>query len=204
MIGNKLEQSIISVFQYNPSKTFSINTISKELKKAYPYINKKINYLIEEDILNKVTIGKSYQCFLNVDNEKARLLMAINEINTKDTFLEKNKELHALNQELTKIITKFSICAIILYEEKLLLITECTKRDIKSDIKKFDEIRNSSFILKKYAIDFFTKESFLDYYYKNVKLQKDHIILFGINDYLQMIKEIKDKLLINGFMGENK
>ena len=90
MIGNKLEQAIIGILQDNLSCSLSINELAKRLKKAYPYINKKANYFFDEGILKKIPVGKSFLCFLNLNREKARILLSIRAINMREEFLKKN------------------------------------------------------------------------------------------------------------------
>jgi hypothetical protein len=91
MIGNRLEQDIIKVFQDNITETYSINALSKILRKAYPYINKKTNFFIKEEVLRKINLGNSYQCFLNLRSEKTKIFMMMNELNKRDFYLQKNK-----------------------------------------------------------------------------------------------------------------
>jgi len=114
MIGNKLEQSIISVFQENLSETFSINSVSKILKKSYPNINKKSNFLLKEGILGKITIGNSYQCFLNLNNDKAKIYIAINELNKRDSLIQRDKIFQAIIDEIQQIGKRHNIETVML------------------------------------------------------------------------------------------
>ncbi|GIU70006.1 MAG: hypothetical protein KatS3mg002_1242 [Candidatus Woesearchaeota archaeon] len=109
MIGNKLEQSIIKIFEENLSNTFSINSISKILKKAYPNINKKSNYLIREGVLGKIEVGNSYQCYLNLSNDKAKILLAMIEINKKDSLIRHNPDIELLISELSQLSKRFNV-----------------------------------------------------------------------------------------------
>ena len=79
MIGNKLELDIIRIFNRDITALLSINQIAHKLKKAYPHINAKVNDLINEGILNKRQIGRSYLCSVNLDNDKCVELARAND-----------------------------------------------------------------------------------------------------------------------------
>lgn len=128
MIGNKLEQSIIEVFQNDLSSTFSINQVSKILKKPYPLINKKSNFFLQEGVLKKIDIGRSYQCFLNMQSDKARILMATNEVNRKEVYIQKNRHFDAVMDELLQLIKKFPIDTVILYKKTIIFVMPSTEK----------------------------------------------------------------------------
>ena len=192
MIGNKLEQSIINVFQDDLSSTFSINQISKILNKSYPLINKKSNFFLKEGILKKIDIGRSYQCFLNMHNDKTKVLMAVNEINKKEVYIQKHSNLDILNDEISQLSKKFSIDAILLYKKTLIFVT--------SDIGKKDEIMEMSILTKDFTFLFFNKKNFQEHFMKDKDLQKYHLIMYNVDICLNIITEVADNLLVNGLM----
>jgi hypothetical protein len=192
MIGNKLEQSIISVFQEDLSSTHSINQVSKLLKKSYPLINKKSNFFLKEGVLKKINIGRSYQCFLNMHSDKTKVLMAMNEINKKESYMQKHSHLEALTDEISQLSKKFSIDTVLLYKKTLIFITQ--------DMTKKDEIMDMSILTKDYTFLFFNKKNFQEYFMQDKDLQKHHIIIYNVDICLNIITEVADKLLVNALI----
>ena len=195
MIGNKLEQSIISVFQEDLSSTYSINQVSKILKKSYPLINKKSNYFLKEGILKKINVGKSYQCFLNVHSDKTKVFMAVNEINKREVFAQKTSHFNILIDELSQLAKKYKIDTVVLYKKTLIFVT--------SDTEQKNDILNTSILTKDYNLLFFTKKSFQERFLEDKDLQKYHLILYNTDVYLNLITSIADKLIVNGLIGES-
>jgi len=196
MIGNKLEQSIISVFQEDLSSTHSINQVSKILKKSYPLINKKSNFFLQEGILRKINIGRSYQCFLNMHNDKTKVLMAVNEINKREAFAQKNITFTNLMDELSQLAKKFRIDTVILYKKTLIFVTQ--------DIDKKNEIMEISVLTKDYNLLFFTRKNFQERFVEDKDLRKYHLILYNTDICLNLITSVADKMMINGIMGETE
>lgn len=187
MIGNKLEQSIIGVFQNDISSTFSINQVSKILNKSYPLINKKSNFFLQEGILKKINIGKSYQCFLNMQSEKARVLMAMNELNKKESYTQKNREFGSVLEEILQLAKKYPIDSVVLYKRTLIFIM--------SHQEKNSEIIELSFLTKDYNLLFFSRKEFQDLFIKDKDLQRYHMVLFNVDIYFNIISEISEKIL---------
>ena len=194
MIGNKLEQSIISVFQENLSSTYIINQVSKILKKSYPLINKKSNFFLQEGILRKINIGRSYQCFLNMQNDKTKVLMAVNEINKREAFAQKNSAFANLMDELSQLAKKFRIETVILYKKTLIFVT--------SDMDKKNDIMDTSFLTKDYNLLFFTRKTFQDRFVEDIDLRKYHLILYNTDICLNIITSVADKMVVNGLINE--
>ena len=195
MIGNKLEQSIINVFQEDLSSTYSINQVSKILKKSYPLINKKSNFFLQEGILRKINIGRSYQCFLNMHNDKTKVLMAVNEINKREAFAQKNGAFANLMDELSQLAKRFRIDTVILYKKTLIFVT--------SDTDKKNEIMDMSVLTKDYNLLFFTKKAFQERFVEDKDLRKYHLIVYNTDICLNLITSVADKMVVNGLIGEN-
>jgi hypothetical protein len=192
MIGNKLEQSIINVFQNDLSSTFSINQVSKILNKSYPLINKKSNLFLKEGVLKKINVGRSYQCFLNMHNDNTKVLMAVNEISKKEEYIQKQNNSEVLTDELSQLSKKFAIETILLYKKTLIFITR--------DTNKKNEIMEMSVLTKDYNFLFFNRKDFQDYFMQNKDLQKYHLILHNVDICVNIITEVADALLVNGLM----
>jgi len=194
MIGNKLEQSIISVFQEDLCSTYSINQISKILKKSYPLVNKKSNFFLQEGILKKMNVGRSYQCFLNMHNDKTKVLMAVNEINKKELFVRKNHYFDTITDEISQLGKRFHIETVLLYKKTLIFVT--------SDTDKKDEIMEMSILTRDYTLVFFNKKNFQERFVEDKDLQKYHLILYNTDICLNLITGVADKMLVKGIFGD--
>lgn len=187
MIGNKLEQSIIKVFEENLSETHSINSISKILKKSYPNINRKSNFLIKEGVLGKIDIGKSYQCYLNLNNDKAKIFLAMIEINKKDLFISRNPKCSNTVTELFHLSKKFQIETIVMHKKNLIFVYRDT-------IKK-EDILEQTLLTQEFNIVFLNRKEFQNQFLSNIDLQRYHYVLLNTENYVNIISEMNDKLV---------
>jgi len=183
------------VFQENLTETHSINAISKILKKSYPNINKKSNFLIKEGVLGKIILGKSYQCYLNLNNDKTKIFVAINEINKRESFIDKNKIFQNVLEELLQLDKKFKIKTALLHKKNIILVME--------NLESKKEILNLSMLTKDFNIVFFDTYSFQEYFLEHGDLQKYHCVLLNTENYVNMISELFEKLLIKRLVGNN-
>jgi hypothetical protein len=197
MIGNKLEQSIISVFQNDLTNTFSINELAKSLKKSYPLINHKSNFFLREGVLKKINIGRSYQCYLNLENDKTKILMSINEVINRELFLDKEKNFYLVVDQITRFLSnsylRENILTILLVNKELIVVTK------NEDPELFDKM-NSTIALGKYALKIYHLNSFKEMVLANTSYYYNHIVLFSIGGYLQILSELSDKMLVNGIL----
>lgn len=187
MIGNKLEQSIISIFQNELSSTFSINEISKILKKSYPNINKKSNYLLKEGVLGKIVIGNSYQCYLNLANDKAKVLATMNEINKKEILLRTDHQLKGIFNELSETGRKYNVVTILIYKKNIMFVLE--------DLFFKQKIHLKSSITKGYNVIFFDKHAFQQYVLSEESFQKSHAVVTNTGNFINILTEISEELL---------
>ena len=187
MIGNKLEQEIIKVFEENLTETFSINSISKKLKKSYPNINKKSHFLLKEGILGKIDVGKSYQCFLNLNNDKAKIFLAIIEINKKENFLTKNPEFYKIMSELIQLSKAYKIQTIILHKKNLIFVFH--------DKLPKEDILERTFLTQDFNLLFLDRLEFQEQFLNNSDLQKYHYVLLNTENYVNILSELNDKLI---------
>lgn len=94
-------------------KSFTINQIAIQLNESYSFVNRTITKMITENLILKEKIGHSFLCKLNTENDKTRALISLNEVNKKQEFLNKNKELKLITDEiLRKIKNKVTSAAI--------------------------------------------------------------------------------------------
>jgi hypothetical protein len=209
MIGNKLEQSIISVFQNAPDKTYSINELAKILNKAYPYINHKTRFFLREKILKKLDIGRSYQCYLNLKNEKTLVYLKINEVNNREKYLKDNKESTKLLNILGQQGYITNISTIVLHDDNLIIIIGENQysdglyhkgRNSAEEISRLkDNIRNQ---WKKYdyKIEIMNPEEFRMYLLNHIELLKDHVTLYGIDSYLHIVSGCAEEIMSKGIL----
>jgi len=192
--GNKLEKEIIGIFNRNISAFLSINKISKKLRKAYPYINTKVNQLIKEGILNKTVIGKSYLCSINLENDKAIALLILNEAIEKQSFF-KSKKFTKLEEEIKDIKKKFKIYTVFYADKKLHFVLD--------HIYDKEAIKNSYKEIKIFSLQFYSKQDFYDVILQKKSLLSNKIILYSPEKYFELVSEIKEKLMMKHLQGRN-
>ncbi len=185
MIGNKLEQSIIAVFQENPEETFTINALAKKLKKSYPIIHKKSTYFIDEGVLKKIVIGKSHICFLNYAHEKTSLFMTINELNRQELFLRKNPLLKTLTQLSSHVVYSSSIVLVI--DKKIIVI--------HSDIPRALAAQSDLHIPREYTVEFPTPELFTSELLANASQYTTRAIIHNAQGFTALMTSIGEKLI---------
>ncbi|NOZ81524.1 MAG: winged helix-turn-helix domain-containing protein [DPANN group archaeon] len=98
---NRLDLAILQLFLRNTYLRLSINEIARRLGRQYPNINRKVNELLQEDILLKQVIGRSHLCSLNLDNPRTRLLMGLIELRRLEQ--EQPKEAKALRERVREL-----------------------------------------------------------------------------------------------------
>ncbi len=99
-----LTLKIVNFLSKNREKIFTINEISKELKQYYSYVNRVIDRLAKDRVIVRNKAGKAYLCTLNFENEKTLTLLSLSEIESKDEFYTKNKELKIILEDFVKSI----------------------------------------------------------------------------------------------------
>ena len=186
MIGNKLELNIIGLFNRDISLLLSINQIAKKLNKAYPHINAKVNELIEQGILNKVQVGRSYLCSINLNDDKAVILLSLNEAIKKDKLLQQpsNKK---LLEEISLIKNNFKVYTIFILGKKLIFVLD--------HIYDKEAIKNKFNQIKKFQLEFFTKQEFQDKAFADNSMLKDHIILYSPVVYYELFQRVHSRLI---------
>ena len=96
----KLELKIVDLLLRNKEKDFTIHEISKTLKQHYSLVHRFIEKLAKDNILVKKKIGKAYICSLNLENEKTHIILTLSEIERKEEFYSKNKEIRLILEDL--------------------------------------------------------------------------------------------------------
>jgi hypothetical protein len=190
LVGNALEQEIVSLYSDNLSSLFSINQIASMLGKKYPYINKKVTILIKNKIFKKMVVGRSYLCSLNLQNDETIYLLVLNEIRKKRIVLKNNTRLEKAFDYIYKISQLTDAEIVLYFKEKIVFV-------MKSNAES-DQLAKS--ILKEalHGIEFetMTKEKLLQAVIDDKSLHEDKTILLGFEKYYGFIREIEDELKV--------
>jgi hypothetical protein len=191
MLEDDLAVKIIGLYQDNPFSLFSINEIAKKLDKKYPFVHKKTKEMITKEYLNMTTVGRSNLCQLNIFNPITRYLLGFHEIlkakvipkGTKEVIeaiiKEKNKE----NRIIFSLIEKKKY-------NKIYLIHNQKKDNLKFNLN--NESNNS---ISDFYINYLSIEDFLDYIENNEDIFTNHIIVYGVEEYLNLILMHKNRLM---------
>ena len=188
MIGNELEQEIISLYSKDISSLYSINQIAHKLGKKYPYINKKVTLLIKNNIFRKTIIGRSYLCSLNLKNDETIYLLILNEIHKKTSELKQNPKLQEVIDYVNKAKKLINLQLVLKSRDRILFVLD------KPEEKEQFEKAILKQAMKDYKIEIHTKESFLKEMLKTKELHEKHTILQGYEKYYEYIREIEDEL----------
>jgi hypothetical protein len=188
VIGNELEQEIISLYSKDISSLYSINQIAHKLGKKYPYINKKVTLLIKNNIFRKTIIGRSYLCSLNLKNDETIYLLILNEIHKKTSELKQNPELQRVMDYVEKAKKLINLQLVLKSKDRILFVLD--KPEEKEQFEKA-VIKQA---MQHYETEIHTKESFLKEMLKAKEIHEKHTILHGYEKYYEFIKEIEDEL----------
>jgi predicted nucleotidyltransferase len=96
---------IINLMRNDLGEGFTILEISKKLKIGYRPAYNHISELNERDIILIKKVGHSKQCFINLESEKAKLLLQESDIIKKEKLFQKNKRIKNILEELNNKIT---------------------------------------------------------------------------------------------------
>ncbi|MFH1770579.1 MAG: hypothetical protein ABH828_03405 [archaeon] len=186
MIGNDLEIEIIELFRKDITRLLTINQIAKELRKAYPYIHKKVTSFIEKEIFNKFKLGNSTLCSINLQSEEAIVLLTINELKQKKELLKKNKELELKIEKLKEASKEVPIQTVLKVKNKLFIITENQfyKKTLHNEFS---------------TANIMTKQEFQQKILKDYSQIQDHILLYHNEKYYEIMGEIEHELRIKNF-----
>jgi hypothetical protein len=148
LIGNKLEQEIVGLFR-GLNEHYSINRISSLLNKSYPYIYKKVNFLIEEGVLTKINVGNSHLCSINLSNPKTVVLLSISDINILNSGTIKNDEiLSGKNiKKIRELVSSKDIRTVFYFKGKIYVVSDKKNKKIIPKSKKV--FADSEFINEK-------------------------------------------------------
>lgn len=188
MIGNELEQEIISLYSEDTSSLYSINQVASKLGKKYPYINKKMSSLIKEGIFKKTIIGRSYLCSLNLSSEDTIYLLILGEIRKKKSLIKKTPQLASTLEYISKLSKVTSLSLAIESKGTITFVLEDDKGK-----EQFEKVIVQE-AMKGYKLRVHTKQSFQPELLENEELRKSHAILYGYEKYYEHLRQIEDRL----------
>ena len=122
-----------------------------------------------------------------MNNDKAVIILSLNEINKRNSFLKKNKKTNF--EILSEIKNQFDIYTIFFTCKKLTFVLDYIN-DKEAIINQFSEIN-------KFELQFFDKSDFHKEILEDDKILKDHIILYSYEKYFELLGEIDEKLFRN-------
>ncbi|MCJ7816992.1 MAG: nucleotidyltransferase domain-containing protein [Candidatus Aenigmarchaeota archaeon] len=112
----KIELKIVDFLARNIDKKFTINELSKAIKEYYSFVHRTVSKLVKDGVISKAKAGKAYLCTLNLENEKTFALIQLGEIEKRNEFYERNKEVKLILEDFVKSVeTHPSVLSIILF-----------------------------------------------------------------------------------------
>ena len=202
MLANKFQAKLLELFDQNFNSEFTINQISKKINFDYAYANREINKLIRKGIINKKTVGNSYLCSLNLNNDETKSLIFDYETRKKSGFYKKYKVLKAYFLDFLNKAKKEHIHSLVIFGSYA-KNAETSRSDL--DILIMLENRNQSDQIHKLINNVFKlstleinpiiigRKDFIDMLINKVELNigkealKHHIILYGIERFWEFV-----------------
>jgi hypothetical protein len=152
---------------------YSINEIARLLHRTYPYVHKKVTELLKDGILSEVALGNVRLCSINLANDDAILLLALNASKKKQIFLKKNAKLQTV---------------------VLALSTLKGMRTMVSNGQDLFLVADEPLVLSAVHAKIMTCGEFQDYYVVHKDQRKDLIVLSSFESYFLLLKDIQGKL----------
>jgi len=190
----RLKLKIINLL--SDKKRLTINQISLELKESYSFVNRTVNKMLADNLLLKEKIGHSFLCSLNIENDKTKILMSLDEVNKKQESLKKNKELKLITDEMLSKI-KNNVISVAIFGSYAKNI-QTKESDIDIFIlakKKFSTTGLVKEIHSKYGKEIspivITEKQLKSRKNKPIitEIAKYHIILIGFENFINVIFE---------------
>jgi len=191
----ELKLKIVSFLSRNTGKTFTINEIAKFLHEYYSFVHRIMGKLIRERVVIKTKAGKSHLCSLDIENEKTTTLIQLSEIENRDEFYSKSRELKLILEDLVKSINLENVLTIALFGSYA-KGSQTKESDIDIFIlagRKFNIDKTAKELYAKYGKEMnalvMTPKEFKKEKGKPVieEIIKDHYVLHGIESFVKMV-----------------
>ena len=191
----ELKLKIVSLLSRNIEKTFTINEIAKSMHEYYSFVHRIIGKLIREGVVLKTKAGKSHLCSLDTKNEKTIALIQLGEIENRDEFYSKNRELKLILEDLVESINSENVLTIVLFgsyakgnqtkesDVDILILAE----------RKFNIDKTTKELYAKYGKEInvlvMTPEDFKKQKDKAIieEMIKNHYVLHGTENFVKMV-----------------
>lgn len=176
----------------------TINQIAKSLKEHYSFVNRIVNRLIENNVIEVNKSGRSYLCSLNLRNERTLALLQLSEIEKKETFYEKNKNMKLVLEDFVNAVREESrnnLVTIILFGSFAKgVATKESDVDVLLVVKKSLKVeRIVKEVYAKYGKDLavlvMTPKEFQNQGEKPImtEIVKGHCVLFGAEYFVNLV-----------------
>jgi len=188
VIAGELEQEIIGLYNSNICAMYSINQISKKLKKKYPYIHKKVRMLIKEKILLSNVIGRAHLCSLNLENERTVILLTMNELEKRDQLFNEKKGLHLFLEKIKKLSRNETINSVVWYNKRICCIVESSYN------RKLKRIITNCANKTGYKALCYDKKGFIKEVLANKKLFHERVVIYGFERFFELMLQAETRL----------
>jgi predicted nucleotidyltransferase len=111
-----LELAIVD-FLLRSKKPPTIHQLSESLGQHYSLVHRMVGRLASQDVVSREGAGRSFLCSLNLSNERTLALLELAEIEKRDEFLSRNKELGLMVKDLLDSLRPQikNVVAVVLY-----------------------------------------------------------------------------------------
>jgi DNA-binding Lrp family transcriptional regulator len=175
-----VDVEILELFSQRLLAYYSINQIAKKLGKKYPYVNKRVGYLVELGILRKSVIGSSHLISVNLSSDKCVMLLSMVEVEKRDRAIERQNKLQKVLALLDEEKRLRNIYCALVSSNKLIVVTDEVAR--KRSVGGIDSL-------------FVTREQF-----RALMLDGDivnnHLILCGFEAFFGFVKGAEKELRV--------
>jgi DNA-binding Lrp family transcriptional regulator len=185
MINDDLAVKIIGLYSKNYFNLLSINQIAKKLNKKYPYVHKITHELISKGYLKNITLGRSILCSLDLNNPITLYILGYHHIIMTEKIIKSNPEIGSFKDYISK-------------EKKVdFMLIDFKGRSKNNNIicvseynLKISKEINTTFEIKK-------GKELIELFVKNKKIFENHIVCFGFESFINLIKENQEILNLN-------
>lgn len=119
----KVEGTIISLL-FRHRAPLTIRQISEKLGKAYPHIHTITTQLIDEGVLTKDVVGNAYSCQLNLQHEKTKAMVVLEEYAHATHEIKKRRIPAAVLQDIALLKVTQGVLAVVWEGSHLLVLAQ--------------------------------------------------------------------------------
>jgi hypothetical protein len=169
---SKSQLEILSLYDTNLVALFSMNQIAKDLGKPYPFVNRKVNALIDAGILNRTVIGRSHLCSLNLESQETIILMSMIELEKK-----RRHDFKELDSYIGRKSASGWISCVVVSAGRIIFVVTDLKQRLELQ-KQYPE----SLVLD--------KQEFQNYLVETESIFRDHVVVYGTERFFEILREV--------------